>query len=347
MVLWRRIVGGLALAVALGTVLKADPARAAFEVCNHTSFVLRSAQALPDGTDGWQVSGWLQLRPGECRPIAKRPPAGNSFYIYAESHGAHDGPVRRWSGSRSFCVENEDFDIADQAACDAAGATRDFARMEIEPGAEEWTHRFREPAAGTQTLRKARYAGLQRLLKELGLYRGRVDAYLGRSTKRAISKAKSDYGISAQGFEADALVDGLLAQRIEAQKDLGLRLCNRTPYEVWASVAYGKSEAWLSRGWWVLEPRACLPVMKDKLPERYIYVYGEAQTEAGWRIYWKGDHPFCVADVKFEIDGSEDCVQRGFFQADFDRIDTEDEGGWEHSFHEDGATIIQDTNGTE
>lgn len=337
----RGLFAGLLCAAAMLIGAGTDKAEAAagLQFCNHTTYVVRSAIALPE-TDGWLVRGWVQLRPGECRPVLKRLPASPSFYVYAESSTAHQGEVQRWVGSRPFCIGLEDFEFSGPANCaEGGGQMRLFARMEITADATEWTHRFREPSSRPLTLRKARVGGIQRLLRQAGYYTGSIDGYLGRRTKRSITKAKKDLLVEESGFESSQLLDSLLSTVIGSQQDLGFRLCNQTPYEVWSAVAFGPDDSWRSRGWWSLDPQACVQVLKDELPDQFIYIYGEAVSQEGWRITWDGEHPFCISDVKFEIEGSDQCTQRGFQNAQFQRVDTEGKGGWELYFREEDATI--------
>ncbi len=329
-----------AVLVALVVLLAARPAHAGFELCNHASHVLRAALATPE-EGGWHVRGWEQVRPGECREVSRQVPEGDSFYVYAESHMAHEGEVHRWAGNRLFCVHPDDFDMHGPEACpEGEGNTRPFVRVAIEPGVTEWSHRFREPSSRMASLRSARNKGLQRLLNETGFFSGSFDGYLGRRTRAAINRAKADLGVTAAGFDSDALVDALIARRVADQNTRGLKVCNETPYEVWSAVAYGPENDWMSRGWWALAPNACAPVIKDELPDRFLYVYGEAQSADGSRIVWGGDHPFCIADVKFEIDGSERCVERGFQPKGFQRIDTGEEAVWTLRFRDEDATIL-------
>ena len=51
----------------------------------------------------------------------------------------------------------------------------------------------------------------------------------------------------------------------------------------------------------------------------------------------------CTSDVKFEIQGTEDCESRGFEQTGFQRVNTEGEPGWTQTFvYEDPAPASTD-----
>ncbi len=332
--------------LAFGWFSAASPAKASLQFCNHTSFVLRTAAALPHPDDGWRIQGWLQLWPGECRQIARQLAAIPSFYIYSESHSAHQGPVRRWSGERQFCVRtDQNFEFLGPDACDGVHDYRSFFRVQVEAGSTQWIHRFREPSSKLATLRSARTSGLQRLLKEADFFKGRIDGYMGRRTRQAARAAQRSLKLTKTGIDSTDLMAGLLGQIQSQQSEKGFRFCNETNYRAWAAVAYEQDQEWISKGWWAVDPQACVRVIKDGLPNQFLYAYAEADTRNGWQVQWQGSHPFCVSEVKFEIDGSEGCETRGYGRANFIRINTADKTAWEFALREDDAEISPSTEG--
>ncbi|MGF1454746.1 MAG: DUF1036 domain-containing protein [Alphaproteobacteria bacterium] len=316
----------LGLAV-LALSAAASPAEASLSLCNHTSYVIRSSVALPQ-PDGWRVEGWSQLRPGECRQILKKLSAVPSFYVYAESNRAHEGAVRKWTGKRKFCVREEDFVFSGPRSCNDHQEFRSFFRVQIEAGAKEWVHRFSEPVAQHVTLRQARFSGIQRLLIETGYLKGNMDGHFGRKSSQAARAARKALNLGSIDLDSFEMIDGLL-KSIETEQDArGFRVCNKTDHRVVVSVAYDREGTWVSRGWWAPEPGACMKLIKDRLPDRFIYVYVSGFSESGDSVVWDGSHPFCISDVKFSIEGSDDCAERGYGSAKFVRIDTEDQSGW-------------------
>ncbi len=322
-------------------VLGARPAEASLSFCNHTVFVLEAASALPQ-PDGWKVEGWTRLRPGECRQILKRLSAVPSFYVYAEAHEAHQGAMRRWAGRRDFCVQKKNFSFSGPNPCEAGSETRPFFRVQIEAGAKEWVHRFREPTADLMTLREARVGGVQRLLLDNGYDQVRMDGYMGRRTRRAAAKAASDLGVTDVKADSFDFIDALLRNLETVQTKRGFRFCNETKHEVFAAVAFEVEGAWSSRGWWSPEPGTCVKAIKDKLPNQFVYVYAAATTKVGEEILWSGEYPFCISDVKFEIEGTETCESRGYETAEFIRIDTGEKEGWDFALQDDPREIGAD-----
>ncbi len=332
----RLIAVGFVLALAQAAV--AAPAEASLRFCNHTSYVLRTAAALPAAPDGWRVEGWLPMRPGECRKVRAKLEAVPTFYIYAETHKAHRGAVGRWSGTRPFCVQEDDFVFEGPEACQDERRGRMFSRVAIETDAKEWTHRLREPDSTHMQLREARVAGVQRLLKDAGYFDGTIDGRDGPRTRKAIRNARKDLQFKATGIESPELIDSLIAHLEADQSKRGFRICNSTGQDAWAAVGFERGEQWVSRGWWMVSPRSCVKVVKDALPDRFVYVYAEALSPQGWQIRWEGEAPLCISEVKFEIEGNEGCATRGYEQALFERIDTEDRTGWELTLSDDGAS---------
>src|SRR5262245_9180437 len=53
-----------------------------WSLCNETSYVLEAATGRPDGR-AILVSGWVRLRPGECRLAVAAPLARGMYYLYA------------------------------------------------------------------------------------------------------------------------------------------------------------------------------------------------------------------------------------------------------------------------
>ncbi len=306
----------------LGVGLAPSSAEASLSLCNHSSYVMRSAAALPQ-PDGWRIEGWILLRPGECRQILKKLSAVPSFYVYGESHRAHKGPVRKWAGQREFCVREDDFVFSGPNYCEDQRDFRSFFRVQIEAGAKEWVHRFTEPVAKHVTLRQAKFSGIQRLLIETGFLKGAMDGRFGKKTMRAASKARKALDMGKVDVDSFEMVDGLLKAADTEQKKLGFRVCNQTSHQVVVAVAYDEEGTWTSRGWWAPEPGDCLKLIKDDVPDRFIYVFVSGASEAGEPLKWGGIHPFCISDVKFSIKGSDRCAERGYEAAKFDRIDTE------------------------
>ena len=101
--------------------------------------------------------------------------------------------------------------------------------------------------------------------------------------------------------------------------------CNQT-LDV-ANVALGAFEegAFETSGWWVVGPNQCAELISHRLQSRYIYVF--AQDVFG-RVLLDGATPMCVNTGRFEIRGETDCLIRGFINARFHEVDTQQSDSW-------------------
>ncbi|MEM8663609.1 MAG: DUF1036 domain-containing protein [Pseudomonadota bacterium] len=104
-----------------------------------------------------------------------------------------------------------------------------------------------------------------------------------------------------------------------------LRLCNKTPVQVGIAIGYKNDERWVSEGWWNLEAESCQVVVDGPLPSRYYYLYALDYEEGG---AWGGTAFMCTHDKEFTIEGTNDCVARGYERRGFVEVDTGDKLSW-------------------
>jgi len=104
-----------------------------------------------------------------------------------------------------------------------------------------------------------------------------------------------------------------------------LRLCNKTPVQVGIAIGYKRSDKWVSEGWWNLEAETCQVVVDGPLPSRYYYLYALDYEEGG---AWNGTAFMCTHDKEFTIEGTNDCVARGYERRGFVEVDTRDKLSW-------------------
>jgi len=311
------------------------PAHAQFEYCNQTSFFLFTSVAYERDNGSVRTEGWWLVRPGECRTVISRPLRGTTYYTYAESHPAHIGGIRTWGGRSRFCAGDGLYTIDSHEDCFESGfEPREFARISI-GGETEWTANLTEPS--NYQREAARHAGAQRLLNDIGYEAGVVDGYLGRQTRRSITRFKRDYGVDDRTIVSNALLDELVAQAAEVQQETGYQFCNNTDMELWAAMGFAQGTEWHSSGWWSLAPDTCAKTVNDDLPAELIYTYAVGYTENGETIEWGGDYPLCTGDQRFEIAGNDDCESRGYMTVGFQRIPTEGRNGWSQSFVMDAS----------
>lgn len=97
------------------------------------------------------------------------------------------------------------------------------------------------------------------------------------------------------------------------------RVCNKTDHAMATAIGYYKGKAWVSEGWWKVEPGGCTDILRGALTARYYYLRG---VHLGVDGPWDGNRYFCVAADNFTIKGRKSCSKRGYGQAGFFEIDT-------------------------
>ena len=313
-------------------------AHAEYDLCNETSYVIRAAIAFK-GNDDYQSAGWFTVYPGYCRPVIEKPLTEQLYFIHARSVAGHAGPMHNWSGEEQFCIALADFDITGSNNCEQRGYTGAyFAQVDV-GRAKSWTTTFTEP--NPLDLPKAQILGLQRMLADLGyLARSSMDGFLGRSTVNAVAKYNHDI---SQQFAAEPSIELMrsLAQKLDDRtKNLGLQLCNKTAYAIWAAVGLPTDgDNVITKGWFQIAPDACVKPVVEPLSRSAVYVYGETVDAAEKKLYWHGAELLCTNDVMFSITARPDsCADRGLVPAAFAKVDTGGRSSWTYTFTEDKAS---------
>lgn len=115
-----------------------------------------------------------------------------------------------------------------------------------------------------------------------------------------------------------------------------LKVCNDTTNTTGVAIGYNKNQTeWVSEGWWEIPPDICAAVIKGELTARYYYIHAEESNTGG---QWRGDVVMCTSNKQFEIKGKDKCFQRGFEQAGFFEIDTQNEKNWQVRLSADNQT---------
>lgn len=104
-----------------------------------------------------------------------------------------------------------------------------------------------------------------------------------------------------------------------------LRLCNPS-FDV-VNVAFARDEGagFRSRGWWRVGPNQCAVLDAAPLRTRYVYIF--AMDLFGNEVL-NGATPMCIAPRRFQIEGREDCLLRGYVPATFVEVDTQNADDW-------------------
>lgn len=111
-----------------------------------------------------------------------------------------------------------------------------------------------------------------------------------------------------------------------------LLLCNRTPSLVGVAVGYKSEDRWTTEGWWNVPANSCETLLPGKLVSRFYYIYAVDYDRGG---EWSGRAIMCTEDKQFTIQGTEDCVARGYRRTGFFEVDTGNRETWTVQLNDD------------
>lgn len=104
-----------------------------------------------------------------------------------------------------------------------------------------------------------------------------------------------------------------------------LSLCNQSFDVLNIALAVPDGDDFITRGWWRVAPNQCARLLRDPLSAPRYYVF--AADVFGNEVL-SGATPMCVGTRRFEIEGQQDCLLRGFLDARFLEVDTGGESSW-------------------
>ena len=293
-----------------------------WQVCNETSFVLRTASAFLRG--GRMVAkGWDEVLPGACAALVT--PVDSPRFLFAESADLHQGGVREWKGDTPLCADSEPFTSDATEDCRLNGLkVRDY--FAVRPGEPVTT--LVEPAQYGPS--KAVTAATQRLLRDAGYEITRIDGLTGRRTSNLLRQFRRDNGLAAT-VDGEPLLRALMDAARQAKTAVGLEVCNESSRTVWSAVATRRDGQWRSRGWWRAEPGACTRPLDVPLPGTDAHVFALQQGEDGApdrRLRTTATSPaqFCIAESRFDALGNEYCADKGYGIGSFRAVPTDAPG---------------------
>ncbi len=125
------------------------------------------------------------------------------------------------------------------------------------------------------------------------------------------------------------LVTLFVCASLSASAWAALSFCNRTNGTIEAAVGYRDSVkedrgAWISEGWWRIEPGQCARVYADPLSQRFYFYYAHALAAATHdtpSVEWGGKYAFCIDSKAFRAAGDESCASRHYQSAGFQELD--------------------------
>jgi uncharacterized membrane protein len=144
-----------------------------------------------------------------------------------------------------------------------------------------------------------------------------IDGVAGRRTDAAIGLFLRERSLPTETATSPSLLD-LLVDAVREADGPGLLWCNQTAYTVMAALGVEEEGGIVARGWWRVEPGACVrPSMQRREPAR-VFSFAEAIDQAGAVIErkgtplaWGGATKLCVRNTRFEIREHNDCDARG------------------------------------
>ncbi len=297
-----------AFALIPALVLTAAPAKAALSACNRTSYVLYAAAAALKTAD-LSLQGWTRIVPGACAEVVRGDLTADAYYLTARSSRAHSGAPRAWSGPANFCVKDKDFSLRLPFGghCPADGFETGFAPIDTHH-MRHWNTTLRETPDLPSMPASAR-AGLRRLLSDAGVRDTgddkKLESALAAFRRRLHLAANAPNGALFDALETEAMISAVPA---------GYTLCNDTKASFWAAIGQKKDGAFVSRGWWTVAGGSCSHLVTDAIAGETIWLRVERGKGAP---LVGGPNGFCVTTIEFDIQGRQNCVQRGLTEAGF------------------------------
>lgn len=309
------------LLAAILLVAATASARADLEICNRTSFVIEAAIGVE--TKGAAATrGWFRVDPGACRAVLRGEVVADHLYLHARALPLY-GVLRPLSAAKlELCTGDGDFLAAGAKTC-----TRPNERMlpfaEVKPTktGNDWSIYVAESAG--YDAEQARIAAIQRLLTLAGFDAEPVDGSMGAKSEAALASFLKSRGIAIDAALRPDFIDVLLAAARDGNAP-GLLWCNDTRHVVMAAVGIERDGVVATRGWWKIDPGACLrPEMPRRVSGR-VFSFAEAIDASGMivehkgrALNWGGNNKFCVKNARFEIREHANCAARGYEEKGF------------------------------
>lgn len=300
---------------ALALFVTASAARADLELCNNTSFVIEAAIGVE--TKGAAATrGWLRVDPGACRSVLRGEITADHLYLHARALPLY-GALQPLSASHiNLCAGNGDFLIAGAHKCSKPEERLlPFAEMRPTKNGNNATLYIAE-SAGYEP-EQARVAAIQRLLILAGFDAAPIDGSFGPKGEAALASFLRSRTLPADTSLRADFFDVLIAAARDGSAP-GLLWCNDTKFTVMAALAVEDNAVINARGWWRIEPGACL---RPEVPRRFsgrLLSFAEAVDASGAPVEskgrplaWGGTVRLCVKNIRFEIREHRNCESLG------------------------------------
>jgi uncharacterized membrane protein len=301
---------------AIALLAIASPAFADLQLCNRTSFVAETALGI-ETQSVHATRGWFRIDPGQCRVILRGKIEADHLYVHARAFVVYGAVKPLTPAQIELCAGEKDFLIAGARRCTKPGERLvPFAEVRAREIDGVPTVQLAEP--NDYGPDQARLAAIQRLLALAGYGVQPIDGISGPRTDTALAQFTRERGLIADTISSPAFFD-VLIDAVREGAARGLLWCNETSYAVMAALGLDEANAVVTRGWWRIEPGACV---RPDLPNRatqQIYSFAEAVDihemvieRQEKPLQWGGATKLCTRNTKFEIREHGRCESRDF-----------------------------------
>lgn len=126
-------------------------------------------------------------------------------------------------------------------------------------------------------------------------------------------------------FPRSVVLSMLLALAAPGAAQASLSLCNQSFDVLNIAIAEPDGTEFVTKGWWRVAPNQCATLRHEALQARYYYIFA---ADVFGNEALPGSMPMCIATGKFEIEGQQDCLIRGYLDARYYEIDTQEQSSW-------------------
>lgn len=319
----------------VGTVLSSvAPAHADLRLCNRTSYVLDLALGLEE-RGAAATRGWFRVDPGLCRGVLAGAIDADHIYVFARALRLYGASPLPQAGHVDLCVADGNFVIAGARTCSAGRGQRLVRFTAVQPAAGDAGLTATVAEEAEYDAEHARLAGIQRLLGIAGYDANPIDGVGGARTEAAVAQFLSEHSQPPDAARAPISFDVLL-DAVKLADGRGFAWCNDTALTVMAALGAEDGAAMVTRGWYRVEPGACLKPGVTGRPPR-VFSFGEAVDQDGLPVKrdgkplsWGGGTMLCTRPVRFELNDHSDCAANGFNTTGFAVVDLAGRGATVH-----------------
>jgi uncharacterized membrane protein len=313
------------------------PARADLEICNRTSFVIDASLGIEE-KGAAATRGWFRVDPGQCRTVLRGESNMERIFVHARPLPIYGSVQPLTAAQTQLCVGEGDFLVAGARRCqDAKNRLAAFA--EVKPRKSESGSAVMIAEPSDYSPEQARFAAIQRLLSLAGYDAEPIDGMSGPRSDAALALFLRERNLPQDSANTPAFMD-LLMDAVREGAGPGLLWCNETTHTVMAALGTEENGNQLARGWWRIEPGACV---RPDLPRKAsrIFSFAEAIDGSGAVVQvkgrplsWGGASSFCVRNSKFEISDHGDCAGRALTKQGFAPVELQKRTGATIRFRE-------------